>query len=203
MKVTKFQHSCLLIEENGKVILIDPGSFSNIKIGDLKQLDYLLITHNHQDHMHLPIIKEAAEKFGNLKIIGPSTVREDLGKEGLIVEAEGDDIVEITNAPHHKMLDHQTDNFLFTVFNKISHPGDSFEFSKTAEILALPITAPWGSTQEALELALKLKPKTVIPIHDFLYKDEVRPWMYQMSKGFLEKEGINFIEIQDGQPIDL
>ncbi|MBI2137088.1 hypothetical protein HYU12_01065 [Candidatus Woesearchaeota archaeon] len=44
MIISKRTHSCLIIEEKGKTILIDPGSYTAqenaLKADDLKKLDY-------------------------------------------------------------------------------------------------------------------------------------------------------------------
>lgn len=62
MKISKHVHSCLLIEENNTTILIDPCNYTYeekaLDINSLGKLDYLLIAHEHQDHLHIPFIKE-------------------------------------------------------------------------------------------------------------------------------------------------
>ncbi len=67
MKITKFVHSCLLVEAEGKVILVDPGDFSwgsgTFDIVKLNQLDKIVITHEHSDHFCEPFVKALAEKF--------------------------------------------------------------------------------------------------------------------------------------------
>ncbi|MGP2570255.1 metal-dependent hydrolase [Ornithobacterium rhinotracheale] len=55
MKIQFLGHACLLIEANGKKILVDPFISGNpkndkIKVEDIKT-DYILLTHAHQDHV--------------------------------------------------------------------------------------------------------------------------------------------------------
>ena len=87
MKITKYVHSCLIIEEKGKTVLIDPGSYTAqenaLKADELKKPDYILITHEHNDHMHLPLIKEILAKFPKTKIISNNSVAGILAKEGI------------------------------------------------------------------------------------------------------------------------
>src|SRR6185369_10134806 len=52
MKITTFGHCCLLIEERGLRIVTDPGGFSK-GYETLRDIDMVLITHEHQDHFHL------------------------------------------------------------------------------------------------------------------------------------------------------
>ena len=85
MKIGKYGQSCLVIEEDDQVILIDPGSYSEEYKGELlsslSKLDLVLITHDHLDHMSPVLIKEILEKFPDVTIIINSIVKEMLGKD--------------------------------------------------------------------------------------------------------------------------
>ena len=56
LSLTKFSHSCVLLEQTERVILFDPGDFSwsegliKNKLDSLERLDYLILTHVHPDH---------------------------------------------------------------------------------------------------------------------------------------------------------
>ena len=60
MKITKYAQACILIETNGKRILIDPGylEYTESLLDEWKDIDILLVTHKHRDHCHLPAIQE-------------------------------------------------------------------------------------------------------------------------------------------------
>ena len=47
MKITKFGHCCLLVEENGVRILTDPGIYSTQQ-NEIKNIDILYLEHLHQ-----------------------------------------------------------------------------------------------------------------------------------------------------------
>jgi hypothetical protein len=85
----------------------------------------------------------------------------------------------------------------------LTHPGDAINITSTREVLALPVTAPWGSFKEALEIAANLKPKAVIPIHDWPWHKLARQTMYSMGKELLAPYGIEFIELENGNPVEL
>ncbi len=256
MKVTKYIHSCLLVEESGKVILLDPGNYtldsrllptlsslaSGGTLDSMQSLDYLIITHEHQDHFDMGLVKQIVTKFSDVKIITTPTVVEQLKGEGINAQSEGDEFisVELINhdknfitvlqAPTPSSVDIRTEqvsnfpasavnktlenfsgkfmgpvcqNLVVTINNKLTHPGDSHHFSKTAPILALPVQAPWGSTSAAAELAVSLKPEIIIPIHDWHWNEKARENMYSRLEDFFGKQGIKFIKIQDGTPIEV
>lgn len=194
------------MEENGKVALFDPGMYSidTLPIDKLTNLDYLLITHEHLDHLDVPFIKTLLIKFPNLKIITNNSVKNILAKENIFSFTEEDENVSLTPVPHEKIwMGNPAENIMITFLNKLSHPGDSLTFSQSADILALPIQAPWGSTQWAVETALKIKPKVIIPIHDFQWKDEVRIGMYQRLKEYFATVGIDFRPVELGELITI
>jgi len=80
MKVTKFGHCCLLIEEKGLRILTDPGSYSTAQ-NDIKNIDVILITHEHADHMHIPSLKNCIKNNPKARIITNKGVAKMLDNE--------------------------------------------------------------------------------------------------------------------------
>ncbi|MBU0460828.1 MAG: MBL fold metallo-hydrolase, partial [Nanoarchaeota archaeon] len=56
MKITRFAQSSILIETEGKRILLDPGNLQykeSYLNNEWNNIDILLITHKHGDHCHL------------------------------------------------------------------------------------------------------------------------------------------------------
>lgn len=205
MKITKYIHSCLLIEEEGKVILIDPGNYSAgvLPIENMQQLDYLLITHEHQDHFDKDLVKQLVAKFPQVKIITTPSVVEQLKSDNIVATSTGDEFITVEVVPHEKVWGPPPQNIAVTIHNKLFHPGDSHSFTHSTEILALPVTAPWGSTSKAVELAQELKPKVIIPIHDAMWTDEARRSMYAWIKQDMAQNGIDFKMVEAGQAIEV
>lgn len=206
MKITKYVHSCLLVEEAGKVILIDPGNYTfeekALDIDKLEKLDFILITHEHQDHVYLPFLKIILERFPNAEIITNSAVAQILEKENIKCGIAGNEFLRLYSAPHELVLGKKSfDNTVFEIFGKLTHPGDSLQFNKTCEILALPIQAPWGSMVASVEKAALLKPKIVIPIHDWHWKDSARARMYDAAKNYLAGHGIELRSLEPGEKL--
>lgn len=205
MKITKYGHACLLLEDQRKIVLIDPGSFSEgvLPIKALTQLDYLLITHDHFDHFSMPLVKQLFAKFPQVKIITTHTIKNILAKEKISATTEGDDIVRVTPVPHEEIGGTRPENIMVTVFGKISHPGDSHTFTTKAAILSLPIVAPWGTTTRAIQIAEELRPKIVIPIHDAIITENERKQIYAQVSDQLSAKGIDFKKIENGETIEI
>jgi len=207
MKVTKYIHSCLLVESDGKVAIFDPGSMSRqaFDINTLNQLDYIFITHIHADHMDLDFIKDLVSKFPEVKIISTEEVIKELAKNNITAQSKPTSDVSFFDSPHENVqpLFSQPQEIGIHYLNKLSNPGDSHSFKETKEVLALPITAPWGSSINALKLALELKPKYIIPIHDWHWSDAARKQSYNGYAQLLADKGITFYKPETGVPIEI
>ena len=67
MRLTKFGHSCLLVEEGGARVLLDPGSFSE-GFEELDGLTAVCLTHHHGDHLDAERVRRV------LKLMLPVTI---------------------------------------------------------------------------------------------------------------------------------
>ncbi len=205
MKIQKLLHSCLLIEDNGGRILIDPGSWSFgpgfLDISTVSKVDAIFITHSHQDHFNVKniqalIARDNCTVYANAEIAALLTAQNIPVTVIKIPEtiSVGKNVITTVEAPHGRLPFPPDLNNGFYINNKVFTPGDSFTFEKNLidvpEVLALPILAPWGTFTEAIELALRLKPKHVIPVHDALVADIFRPRMHQMCVDLLTPAGI-------------
>ena len=59
MRITHLGHACLLVELADHRILIDPGAFAGDFLG-LRDLDAILVTHQHPDHLDTVRLPELA-----------------------------------------------------------------------------------------------------------------------------------------------
>lgn len=206
MKITKLVHSCVLVEDGERVALFDPGAMSAEMVRDLTltQLDDIFITHEHFDHTDIELIKELVDDFPEARITGNPSVVSLLAQSGISATDEAPEGVEYFDSPHEKVepLFPTPEQKGIHYLEAFSHPGDSHHFEETMPILALPITAPWGATVTAVNLGIKLKPKYVLPIHDWHWSDEARKMMYEgLEKAFAD-EGIIFIKAVNGEPFE-
>jgi L-ascorbate metabolism protein UlaG (beta-lactamase superfamily) len=208
LKITKYVHSCLLVETDDRVAIFDPGAMSQsaFNIDELNSLDDIFITHVHQDHLSIPFVKDLVGKFPNVRITGTKEVVDALQAEGIRAHTEESEGAVFFDSPHENVLpliDLQPEEIGIHYLDKFSHPGDSHSFSETKEILALPITAPWGSAVTGLNKAIELKPKYVIPIHDWHWSEQAQSQMYGMFEAALAKNDIVFFKPETGKAIDI
>ncbi len=210
MKVTKFVHSCLLVEMPAPVnrtVLFDPGVMSPVPVDTLEYLDDIFITHSHSDHLNIDLIKQLVAKFPKVRITTTTEIVGILKKESIAASDQAPDGVNLFESPHEVIRPYfpvePPQEIGVHYLDKLSHPGDSHSFHETRTVLALPVTGPWGSVVDAVRLALELKPKYVIPIHDWHWNDDARRGAYdQMEKDFAEA-AITFIKAVDGEPFVL
>ena len=204
MKITKFGHCCLLIEEKGVRILTDPGSFTTEQ-NSLKNIDLLLITHEHHDHFHIESVKAILGNNPQAIIITNSAVGKLLDQEGIKhqVVAEGQNttfkelLIEGFGHEHATIYEDlgKVENTGYFINNKLFYPGDAFTNpNKPVEILALPAGGPWMKPSEAIDYAKAVKPKKAFPVHDAMFLLTANFGLFAM-KTFLPKHGIEFITI--------
>jgi L-ascorbate metabolism protein UlaG (beta-lactamase superfamily) len=211
MIVTKFVHSCLLVETPEIKVLIDPGNFTwssrLLTVDKLPQLDAIIFTHEHADHYDGHGLMKLSRRFPHAAIITNSVLVDKIAELKLPnpIHAGSDDNLKVFEAAHEPLpLDMPSVvNIGVHVADKLTHTGDSYDLEHTRDILALPVTAPFGSFKQALETIVKLKPKKVLPMHDWEWHKAARESRYSWAKGLLEKHGVEFVELSNGEPVEV
>ncbi len=208
VRITKYVHSCLVVETRGLTALFDPGIYSfESKLfnpSSLTALDYIFITHEHADHFHKPFVEELLARFPSAKIVSTLPVVEELKSLNAQVADTDSADYSLLDASHESLPMGQAPvNMGFQFAETITHPGDSHSFTQCNPVLAMPMTAPWGSMSAAVGVILKLRPKVVVPIHDWHWKPEALQAMYERIKEALTAENIDFILPIDGTSIEL
>lgn len=177
MKITKFGHCCLLVEEGGLRILTDPGNYTEDVGGKVKDLDIILITHEHPDHIHIPAVKELVANNPQAKIITNKGVSKMLEAEGIAYTllSDGEQMEEKGLSLSGHGTEHaeiyktwpKVENTGYFIGPRLFYPGDAFTNpGKPVEVLALPAEAPWLKLSEVIDYFLLIKPKVAFPVHD-------------------------------------
>lgn len=213
MRIYKYFHSCILLDDGRTKILIDPGDYCFIegraKAEEFTGISAILLTHEHRDHVDIAALKTIL-KNNNAKIFSNSGVKNSLEKENIQVSVIGSEEITIDGftlralpAKHEKAFKEPPENTAFLINNTFLHPGDSLDKSLYAfspiKVLAVPILASWGKIREMVEFAKELKPEIVIPIHDGLVKEELIGELYGFTRGYFEEMGAVFNPLIDSK----
>ncbi|MGI8467332.1 MAG: MBL fold metallo-hydrolase [Pyrinomonadaceae bacterium] len=208
MRITKYIHSCLVIEKGLDRILFDPGLFSfvegKVKPSQFQNILAIVLTHCHPDHIDDESLKEIIKNNPNTAVLANSEIVRKLAEKNIAAETfeTGQRVVasfvlKAFDAPHEKILaDEIPQNTAYTVDDNILHPGDSLSKNlyklRGTPVLCLPVTAPWETEPQAFKFAAEIAPRFVIPIHDGYVKDFFLEKRYQTFDKFLGKEDIKF-----------
>ncbi|PJC49552.1 hypothetical protein CO033_00885 [Candidatus Nomurabacteria bacterium CG_4_9_14_0_2_um_filter_32_10] len=206
MKIKKLGHCCLIIEENGKRIMTDPGSWTVDEQVKEKNIDIILITHEHGDHIHIESLKEIIKNNPKAVVITNKGVGKLLNKLGIEYKILENKIpkefmgieLEAHDCKHQEIYQDifRVQNTGFFIGKRLFYPGDAFyNPNKPVEILALPVAGPWTNIKNTINYALEINPKICFPVHDGMLKSFGAS--HKIVAMVLEKENIIFKSFED------
>ncbi len=185
MKVTFLGHASFKIEEDGKIIYVDPwltGPTSPITVDDVDKADIVLVTHDHGDHGYAEAlgickntgatfvaINELAHKAGSQGVKDIHTLN--IGGSVNI----GGVVVTLVQAFHSCGVGAPTGFVVRFSSGTFYHAGDTGVFASMSlfadlyspiDLVLIPIGSYFTCDVHQAALATKLlKPKNVIPMH--------------------------------------
>ncbi len=210
MKITKFGHCCLLIEEKEVRVLTDPGMYTTTQ-NEIKNIDIVLITHEHADHFHVDSVKEILKNNPEALIVTNSSVNELLKKENILnVEIVEDTQVFTYNelsflgcgTVHEEIYKErgQVMNTGYFIGEKFYYGGDSFFVPPVkVDVLALPLSGPWVRIKDVIDFALTIKPRVTFPVHDIFLNEIGLKVNSNWPSQILKENGINFSVLEIGK----
>ncbi|NED94869.1 MBL fold metallo-hydrolase [Phytoactinopolyspora alkaliphila] len=209
MKLTKFEHSCVLVEDGAARVLIDPGNFSH-GFEALTDLTAVLVTHQHPDHVDLERLPALIERNPDASVYADPGTAELLAENHITcTTVRSGDRVDVGTrvdvyGEQHAVIHPDIPviaNVGYLVGGRFFHPGDSFTAPDTdVEILGLPTAAPWQKISEAIEFLRGVAPATAIPIHQALL---AKPEMYYGHFQRLGPQGMDLRVIAAGESVTL
>ena len=211
MKLTKFEHACLVLEINGDRLIIDPGAFT-VPLGDLGDVLAIVITHEHPDHWTPEQLTRILERNPDVAIYGPPGVALAASDFTIIETHDGDTAtvgpfeLAFHGARHAEI--HSSipivDNLGVLVNNTLFYPGDAFTVPPVAvDTLAAPVGAPWLKIGEAIDYVLAVAPKRAFPVHEMVLSVIGKNMGNDRLKTATEAGGGEFYVVEPGGTLDL
>lgn len=183
MKITKYGHACFTVEDHGKLLVVDPGAFTE-DLGAPENVAGIVITHEHFDHFDMNAIDALVGHNPGALVIAHGSITAQLG--GTVAYESVDAGDELRVGPfglkfyggEHAVI-HLSDpvivNLGIMIDGRIYYPGDSFTIPDTpVEVLALPTSAPWLKVAEAMDFLRAIKPRIAFSTHDSLLSENGR-----------------------------
>ncbi|MEE6259602.1 MBL fold metallo-hydrolase [Plantactinospora sonchi] len=181
MRVTKYGHACVRVEDNGAVLVIDPGTLT--ERAALDGVDAVLITHEHVDHLDVDALADALGKRPSVTVHTHPEVATRLDAlNGVVNTVQSGDSFEAAgfrvrayggwHAEIHPEIPRVV-NLGFLVNDSVYHPGDSFDVPEGAhvETLFVPISGPWLKLSDSVDFVRAVAPRRAYALHDGLLGD--------------------------------
>jgi L-ascorbate metabolism protein UlaG (beta-lactamase superfamily) len=208
MKIKKIGHCCFIVEpKSGIRIMTDPGAYSILQIGE-KNINAILITHEHQDHLHVDSLKDVLKNNPKAIIITNTSVGKILDANNIpytvIEEGDGYDIEGVNIVGFGKTHAEIYDTFGSVqntgyMIDNLCYAGDSFNYPDAdVDILALPVAGPWMKLKDAIDFAKHIKPRVCFPVHDAIIQD-FATFVWGIPETILKEDNINFIKLEIGK----
>lgn len=212
MKIKKIGHCCLIIDIEGKKVMTDPGSYTTTEQETERDLDLIVITHEHADHLHVESLKNILANNPRVAIVTNSGVGKILDEFAILYHKLEDGQsaqfagvhLEAFGNKHAEIYEDfgQVQNTGYFIGKDLFYPGDSFTNpEKKVEILALPVLAPWLKIKDSIDYAIKIHPRICFPVHDWNIKSAT--FLHKAPQLFLEKNNIEYKIIESGKEEDL
>lgn len=82
MKLTKYEHACLIIDNGQSRLIIDPGCFTKLP-SNLKHVEQIIVTEEHLDHFDLANLKLILGQSPDAVLYTTKAVTEQLADSGI------------------------------------------------------------------------------------------------------------------------
>ena len=211
MKLTKFEHACLILEVANERLIIDPGVFT-MPLGDLGEVVAVVVTHEHGDHWTPEQLQRIIERNPDVVIYGPAGVVAAAGEIAVTAVKDGD-VIEVgaftlrffgeKHAVIHESIP-VIDNVGVLVNDELFYGGDALVVPPVAvNTLAAPVGAPWLKIGDAMDYVVAVNPKRAFPVHEMVLSTAGKGMGNDRLTWASEQGGGSYFVLEPGESIDL
>ncbi|NUW45245.1 MBL fold metallo-hydrolase [Nonomuraea rhodomycinica] len=209
MRLIKYGHACWRLEKDGKVLVIDPGIFSEAEA--LDGADAVLITHQHADHLDPDRLRSAP---ADLEVWTCEAVAGELAEVPVKVQTvRHGDAFEVAgfgvrafgewHAANHPDMS-VVENVGFLIDDEVFYPGDALTVPGVeVPTLLVPTTAPWLRLPDMVEYLRTIRPARAYSTHDALYSEVGLGLLDTWLKLEADKQGADIRRVPAGGSVDL
>lgn len=207
-RVTKFGHACVRLEHDGRVVVIDPGCWTEREA--VVGADAVLVTHEHVDHLFVENLRATDAPVYTIEAVA-AQIREQAPDvaERVTVVAPGDAFeaaLPVTAVGElHAVIHPDLPRFMNTGYvvqcgtYTAYHPGDALTPpGQPVDLLLLPLHAPWNKISEVVDFARTVGAPTNLAVHDGLLNANGLGLAERVVTGLLEPSGQSYRRLDPG-----
>jgi len=211
MRITKLGHSCVRLEHDGTVVVVDPGMFT--EAGATEGADAVVITHEHPDHYFPDHLRATDAPVFTIDAVA-TKLRDDAPDvaERLTVVSPGEAfdpgipavaVGELHAVIHPELPRFHNSGYLFTLGDTtVYHPGDALTLpEQPVDVLLVPVCAPWMRAAEGIDFARAVGAPRNVAIHDRVYS-EAGLRIVDGQYDVLLPQTQSYVRLRDGADLD-
>ncbi|CAL9657655.1 MBL fold metallo-hydrolase [Streptomyces sp. Tu 3180] len=206
MRITKYGHACVRLENDGRAIVIDPGVMTP-EPEATAGAEAVLVTHEHFDHFDPEVLRGSRSAVytcaGVARHLGGLGDRVRVVREGDHFSVAGFEVSVVGDRHHFSHPDvPPVDNVGFLVDGEVFHPGDALTVTD-APTLLLPGQAPWLTVPDMIGYLRRTAPPRAYALHDGLLNDWGLKVLDDVLAAEAERAGADIRRLRPGESVDL
>lgn len=211
MKLTKFDHSCIIVEKNGMKVVCDPVEFET-SLPELDNVAAIIVTHKHGDHLQPERISAILDRSPEAQILTTADAVEEFDRATAVHAGDSVNLggfeLRFFGQDHGEIVPGEVpcENIGVVIDNLIVNPGDSFDIPEDLaqpEVLLVPSVAPWCKASESMAYIEAVHPKIALPVHNALLSEFGNGVYNNWLRAACQKTGSEFAPLSSGESIDL